>query len=160
MLQWEQIKATFPDKLDSVLAKGEEMVLVPYGNHCRGSKFTDETFRATGNLSETLVRICSSIPEFYYGRLDIKFKSWEALEQGKDFSIIELNGSGSEPTHIYDPGHSLFWAWKEIIKHWKTLYAISKANNKKGVNYTSLAQSRRDAREFKTIQTLLTSRNW
>ena len=66
---------------------------------------------------------------FYFGRLDIRFNSWEELKQGKNFSIIELNGSGSEPTHIYDPKHSVFWAWKEITKHWKILYRISKMNH-------------------------------
>ena len=160
LLQWQQIKAAFPDMLDTVLPEGKEMVLVPYGNHCRGSKFTDETFRATGNLSEIFERICSRIPEFYYGRMDVRFESWEALEQGRRFSIIELNGSGSEPTHIYDPKHSLFFAWKEIARHWKILYAISKANNRKGVPYTSLANSRQDVRSFKAIQALLEKRAW
>jgi hypothetical protein len=32
----------------------------------------------------------------------------EELEQGINFSIVELNGAASEPTHIYDPKHSLF----------------------------------------------------
>jgi hypothetical protein len=31
----------------------------------------------------------------------------EELEQGINFSIVELNGA--EPTHIYDPKHSLFF---------------------------------------------------
>jgi len=53
----------------------------------------------------------------------------EELKQGINFSIIELNGAGSEPTHIYDPKHSIFWAWKEIIKHLNILYRISKLNH-------------------------------
>jgi hypothetical protein len=51
------------------------------------------------------------------------------LSEGKDFSIIELNGAGSEPTHIYDPAHSIFFAWKEIIRHWNILYKISRLNH-------------------------------
>jgi len=74
--------------------------------------------------------VCRQIAGFYYGRLDIKFTSWEDLSQGKNFSIIELNGAGSEPTHIYDPAHSLFFAWKEIIRHWRLLYKISLLNAK------------------------------
>ncbi|HEV8507718.1 MAG TPA: hypothetical protein VGQ53_20045, partial [Chitinophagaceae bacterium] len=45
------------------------------------------------------------------------------------FSIIEINGAGSEPTHMYDPNHSIFFAWKEIIRHWNLLWKISFINH-------------------------------
>jgi len=57
------------------------------------------------------------------------------LKKGTDFSLIEVNGAGSEPTHMYDPRHSLFNAWKEIVKHWLILWRISRANHKRGVPY-------------------------
>jgi hypothetical protein len=60
--------------------------------------------------------------------MDVRYNTWEELKQGRNFSIIELNGAGSEPTHIYDPKHTVFYAWKEIIKHWNILYKISKGN--------------------------------
>ncbi|MDE3253205.1 MAG: D-alanine--D-alanine ligase, partial [Bacteroidota bacterium] len=57
-----------------------------------------------------------------------------------DFSIIELNGAGSEPTHIYDPRHSIFFAWKEIIRHWHILLTISRQNHqKKRIPYMSFS---------------------
>jgi hypothetical protein len=160
VLQWKQIKAAYPNILNSVLELNEIMILIPYGNHCRGSKFTDETFRVNEKLSATIDHICSQIPQFYYGRLDIRFRTWGLLEQGKDFSIIELNGSGSEPTHIYDPAHSIFFAWQEIIRHWKILYAISKANNKQGISYTSFTYGNRERKSYRTITTLLGARAW
>ncbi len=49
------------------------------------------------------------------------------MEAGQAFSIIELNGAGSEPTHIYDPKHSLFYAWGEIKRHWDILYTVSRS---------------------------------
>ncbi len=64
-------------------------------------------------------QICQQVEGFYFGRLDIRYNNWEELKQGKNFSIIELNGAGSEPTHMYDPKHSIFFAWKEIIRHLK-----------------------------------------
>src|SRR5213078_3087959 len=66
---------------------------------------------------------------FYFGRLDVRYNTWDELRQGKNFSIIELNGAGSEPTHMYDPKHSIFYAWKEIIRHWKILARISRINH-------------------------------
>jgi hypothetical protein len=65
------------------------------------------------------------------------YQSLEELEKGKHFSIVEINGAGSEPTHIYDPSHSLFFAWKELFRHITFMYEISVANHKLGFPYLS-----------------------
>jgi hypothetical protein len=59
------------------------------------------------------------------------------LENGKNFSIVELNGAASEPTHIYDPKHSLWFAWKELARHITYMYEISEQNHKNGAPYLS-----------------------
>ncbi|MGG7664409.1 NRDE family protein [Dyadobacter sp. BHUBP1] len=133
ILQLPALHMILGERIRSVPAVGERMRLVPYGNHSRGSKFTDERHRITPALTNAIDRICVRIPGFHFGRLDIRFKSWEELEAGQHFSIIELNGAASEPTHIYDPKHSLFFAWKEIYRHWKILLEISMANVRDGV---------------------------
>src|SRR6185369_6398163 len=84
--------------------------------------------------------VCRQIPSFHFGRLDIRFDTWDALKQGKNFTIIEVNGAGAEPTHIYDPKHSLFFAWKEIVRHWVILWKISRMNHKKGHRYLSVKE--------------------
>lgn len=127
-LQLPVLKKTHPDILPKVLGKGERYEVVPYGNHSRGAKFLDLTHLVTAELIDSIDHFCQSIPEFYYGRLDIRFSKWEDLCKGINFSVIELNGAGSEPTHMYDPKHSVFFAWKEIIRHWRILYRISQAN--------------------------------
>lgn len=160
LLQVTAIAEQLKDDIKIVLPLGISRVLVPYGNHSRGSKFTDHTFRATRKLNESIDRICSQIPEFYYGRLDVRFKSWNRLECGEDISIIEVNGSGSEPTHIYDPGHSIFFAWREIIRHWNVLYKISRENNRRGVQYVTFSLVRKEINEFKHIDALLSARVW
>ncbi len=129
ILQLPVLKETHADTLKAILEKDERHLLVPYGNHCRGSKFIDISHLIDDELANTIDKLCKQIPEFYFGRMDIRYKSWEDLKQGKNFSIIELNGAGSEPTHIYDPKHSIFFAWKEIIRHWNILYRISKLNH-------------------------------
>ncbi|MBD0280520.1 MAG: D-alanine--D-alanine ligase [Flavisolibacter sp.] len=129
ILQLESLTKACNETLHIVLKKGEQKVLVPYGNHARGAKFLDASNRIDAQLETTIDSICQQIDRFYYGRLDIRFNSWEELKEGKNFSIIELNGAGSEPTHIYDPEHSIFFAWKEIIRHFNILYRISKLNH-------------------------------
>jgi hypothetical protein len=64
--------------------------------------------------------------------------SIEDLKQGKNFVILEYNGSGAEPNHFYDTGYTLTAAWKEILKHWKILYKISSYNHRQGVPYWPL----------------------
>lgn len=118
LLHLKSLRELYGDQLDQILPAGEEKILVPYGNHCRGAKFIDLSFMISDKLTSTMDRVCKQIPEFYFGRLDIKFRNWEELENAEKFSIIELNGAASEPTHIYDPKHSIFFAWKEIKRHW------------------------------------------
>lgn len=103
--------------LQQVLDVGETKNLVPFGNHNRGTEFTDGKTFITEKLNQTFSQVLSQVNGFYFGRLDIKFNSFEALEEGKQFSIIELNGAKSEPTHIYDPKNTFWQAQKEIFRH-------------------------------------------
>jgi hypothetical protein len=128
VLQLSVLKKMYGEKLKLILADNEEHILVPYGNHVRGAKFIDDSRLIDEALTNAIDKVCSQVNGFYYGRLDVRYNTWEELREGKNFSIIELNGSGSEPTHIYDPSHSIFFAWKEIIRHWNILWRISRMN--------------------------------
>jgi hypothetical protein len=130
ILQLPVLNATMGNELKRVLPKGERKVLVPYGNHARGAKFIDASHLIDDTLTETIDAICRQIPHFYFGRMDIRYNNWDEMKQGRCFSIIEVNGAGSEPTHIYDPAHTIFFAWKEIIRHWIILNKISRQNHK------------------------------
>jgi hypothetical protein len=129
VLQLPTLRIKEKEKMNIILQREEELIIVPYGNHVRGAKFLDDSSLIDEELTNTIDSICKKVDGFYFGRLDIRYKDWEELKRGKNFSIIELNGSGSEPTHIYDPRHSVFWAWGEIAKHWKILYRVSKLNH-------------------------------
>ena len=137
LIQLDTLTAQYGDRLDQVPERGEIIDLVPFGNHARGAKFTDASYLISPQLIATFDVLCLHIPGFYYGRLDIRYDSWEALERGENFSIIELNGAGSDPTHIFDPRHSIFWAWREICRHWRIMSDISIANHARGVPYLS-----------------------
>ena len=130
VLQLPVLRKTYGGGLKRILKNGEKLLLVPYGNHVRGAKFIDLSQLIDDELTGTIDHICRQVPGFYYGRLDIRFQTWEELKQGKNFSIIELNGAGSEPTHMYDPRHSIFFAWKEIIRHLNILARISRINHR------------------------------
>ncbi len=141
-LQLKALQKKFGFKLNQVLDENQEFVLVPYGSHTRGAKFIDDTHRLNGRLLKVIDDICSKIDGFHYGRLDVLHNSLEDLSNGKNFSIIEINGAGGEATHIYDPKHSLFFAWKEITRHWGMLNEISISNHKRGHSYLSFKDGR------------------
>ena len=133
--QLKTLEKEYGSQLKIILAKGEKRNLVPYGNHARGAKFLDYSHLISPELTKVIDEMCLQIPEFYFGRMDLMYNTWGELEQGKNFSIVELNGSASEPTHIYDPKHSLFFAWKELARHISYMFQISVENHKRGFPY-------------------------
>jgi len=145
-LQLKVLKQEYGNKLLDILPKGEKLNLVPYGNHARGAKFIDGSHWITPKLTEIINEMCLQIPGFYFGRLDVMYHTLEELEQGKNFSIVELNGAASEPTHIYDPKHSLLFAWKELARHITFMYEISVQNNKNGIPYLSHKEGMKEYR--------------
>jgi hypothetical protein len=133
-LQLSALATMLGPRMDLVLPAGESAELMSFGNHARGAKFMDDSAQAS-RLQPWMNALAAQIPGFHYGRLDIRFQDYPSLADGKHFSIIELNGSGSEPTHIYDPAHSIFFAWKEIIRHWRWMGKIARAQKAKGIPY-------------------------
>ena len=136
----DQITELMGDEIFNIPEKNKNVVVSPYGNHARGSLFIDDSHLADDRLLKTMDHIASQIPDFYFGRLDIRFKDWNSFKDGRDYKVIELNGAGAEPTHIYDPKHSIFFAWREIIRHWWIMTTISIMNRKRGVRYLSFKQ--------------------
>jgi hypothetical protein len=139
-LQLTALQKIYGEGLNDVLKKDEMKNLVPYGNHARGAKFIDVSHWADESFTKTFDAVFKQIPEFYFGRLDIMYSNVEDLKVGKNFSIVELNGAGSEPTHIYDPKHSIFFAWREIARHFKLLCAISIKNHQRGFRYLTVKE--------------------
>ncbi|WP_367268991.1 D-alanine--D-alanine ligase [uncultured Flavobacterium sp.] len=134
-LQIKTLKAEYGDKLLEVPKKGEELNLVPYGNHARGAKFIDASNLKTEKLETIIDTMCKNISGFYFGRIDLMYNNFSELESGENYSIVEVNGAASEPTHIYDPKHSIFFAWKEIARHIHYMHQISLQNKKRGSTY-------------------------
>lgn len=134
------LRKTIPAKLAVIPPKGETEILVPYGNHARGATFWDVSHKADAQLNTVINNICRQIPGFYFGRIDLRCDSLASLAAGGAYSIIEVNGAGSEPTHMYDPRNSIFAAWGEIIRHWRWLYLVSRANQQRGVSYLSFGE--------------------
>lgn len=114
----------------TVVPKGEKYILSYAANHNRGAHFVDLKEHIDHQLLQIFDDISISINDFFYGRYDIMCNSIEELKRGENFTILEYNGCGAEPNHFYDTGYTLVTAHKEILKHWKALYTISRYNAK------------------------------
>lgn len=136
---YHQFKKEYKGRRWDILADGEEIQLNYIGNHCRGSVFYDVSNIITPQLEKTIDTISKKIDGFYFGRYDIKAKSREAMEQW-DFKIIELNGMGSLPTHIYDPWYGIRKAYRTLFAHRKIAYHISKENKRRWYAFMSLKE--------------------
>jgi hypothetical protein len=124
-------------KLHKVYPVDHEILMEPIGNHRFGIIFQNANHLIDVGLTEHFNDISSHLDGFYFGRYDIKVGSVEDLYTGENLKIIELNGANSEPGHIYDPGNSLLNAYRDLNKHWNTLYEISIKNHAKGIQYQS-----------------------
>ena len=116
-----------------ILPPGEKYMLSYAANHNRGAHFIDLSMHITDELVALFDNISHEINDFFYGRYDILCNSIEDLKAGKNFFILEYNGCGAEPNHIYDTGYSLSAAHREILKHWAALYEISRYNRLQGI---------------------------
>ncbi len=151
MLQWETLKKVYPDRLEEVIEAGRRIELVSIGNHCLGTKFLNGNHLITPKLTASFDKISKQVRGFYFGRYDLRCATLEDLENG-NVKIVELNGCGAEPAHIYQPGSSLFEAISVLITHWKNMYRVSIENNKLGVPYLSLKDGREIYRKFKALK--------
>lgn len=119
--------------LEKIIPNDEKITLSIIGNHSKGTEFLNGEHLISKDLVEMINKIAIEIDGWYYGRIDLKYKSLEDLLKGKNFKILEVNGIISEPTHIYDASHkkaSYRNAVISIKKHWEILDKIAKKNIK------------------------------
>lgn len=152
----EEMEHRHGHRYERIIPADELFYLSYAGNHNRGAQFTNLHNEIDDDLLKVFDELSHFNGNFFYGRYDIKTVSIEDLKQGKNFSILEFNGAGAEPNHIYDCNMSLWKAYATILQHWKALYKISKYNREHGVNYWPLQKGRlylKEARKhFKMLE--------
>ena len=130
----EEMRIKHADQLQMILQPGEKYFLSHAANLNRGARFVDLKHLIDADLRRVFDEF-SHKGQFFYGRYDIKCQSIEDLKKGNNFCILEYNGSGAEPNHVYNAGLTLSQAHAVILKHWKVLYEISRYNHLKGFRY-------------------------
>ena len=134
---------------------GESIVVEAIGNHCRGTTFLNRNDQIDDKLEEAIERLSRQIDGFHYGRYDLRCKSFDDLRELRNFKIVELNGAGAEPAHIYQPGFSLMRAYGVVFWHFSRLSQISAANRRKGFRHWKHSEGMNKMKEVRAYNRLL-----
>jgi len=143
--------AQLASRLDTVPAKGERVRLVFAGNHCKGSIFRNGAAEITPALTARIDAIARSMPDFHFGRIDLRYRCLQSLRLGQDFSIIEINGVGSEATHIWDPDTSLREIFASQFRHYGEAFTIGRAMRHRGARPSGARTMWRDWRNQRRL---------
>jgi hypothetical protein len=130
---------TYQD-LTIILPVGKIQLLEPIGNHCRGTIFRDKGDLISATLCDVFDKITHQIEGFYYGRFDLRTKSYEDMLAGNYIYIMELNGLTSDAAHIFDPNARLRDALAIQISNCKKSYKIARYNIKHGAKTTPVLE--------------------
>lgn len=131
----DEMRSKHKNNLQKIVPAGKIYPLSWAANLSRGAKLISLAHETDERLQKVFDNLSSYTKYFYYGRYDIKCASIEDLKEGRNFSILEYNGAGAEPHHIYGAGLTLLQAYREVLHHWNVLYKISKYNNANGIRY-------------------------
>lgn len=122
------------NRLQEIIPAGGIFRLAWVANLSRGARLVNIEDQKDDQLLQLFDSI-SHTARFYYGRYDIKCTSIEELKKGINFSIVEFNGTGAEPHHVYGNGNNFFQAARIIIHHWQVLFSIARYHYKQGSKY-------------------------
>lgn len=137
--------------LDEVLVAGQPVRLAFAGSHSRGAIFRDGTHLVTPEMEARFDAIAQALPEFHFGRFDVRFERFADLQLGHSFTIVEANGAGAESTHIWDRKTGLLQAWRDLMRQYRWLYEIGAANRARGFKPMRWADFLRSYRREKAL---------
>ena len=130
----------FRDRLYDIPAPGESIPLTQIGNHAMGTRFDDGMHLLTPALTTRIRQISQSLPGFHLGRYDLFAPDDAAFQAGENLQIIELNGVTSEPTSLYQPGHTYRHMAGTLLRQWKIASDIGKHNRQQGTRILTFAE--------------------
>lgn len=120
------------ERLDTVPAPGLAVRLAFAGSHSRGAIFRNGSHLVTPEMEACFDAIAQRLPEFHFGRFDLRFERFSDVQQGRGFTILEINGAGAESTHIWDRSTGLLRAWRDLMRQYRWLFEIGAANRARG----------------------------
>ena len=111
---------------------GEVVRLATIGSTRVGGLYRDGAECISPQLTKTIDDIAQDMPNFYFGRFDVRFETLADLRAGAGLSIMEVNGAGTEAIQAWDPATGIWAGFAIIFRKQRTLFAIGDAMRRKG----------------------------
>ncbi|MEM0965062.1 MAG: alpha/beta fold hydrolase [Verrucomicrobiota bacterium] len=143
VLSYPYFRKAHRHRLITIPEEGETVELATLGSHCRGSLFLDGQDLLTPSLTKAINKIFEGTSGLCFGRMDVKCPNEDDFRSGENIVVLEFNGVTSESTHIYDPTHSLWYAYRVIFSQWKRAFNVADLNEKAGAERWSSTRTLR-----------------
>ena len=114
-----------------VPAPGEIVRLSTVASTRVGGCYQDGSEHASEVLTARVDAIAKDMGLFLVGRFDVRYRSLEALGRG-EFTIMEVNGAGSEAVHAWDPKYSIADVYRIVFAKQRLLFKIGDENRRRG----------------------------
>lgn len=129
--RWEAKSASIPES-------GTSIIIDNIGNYSRGATFHSLMDCISADFCKECSNYLQGFNQLYFYRMDLKADDQRALASGH-FKIVEVNGTKSEPLHIYDKRHTFWQNARHIKRHWQIMSEISRFNTDKGFELPSFS---------------------
>jgi hypothetical protein len=116
---------------DEVPPPGDTVRLSLIGSTRVGGRYEDGSALASEALLAAIEAIARDMPRFHAGRFDVRYRSLQDLRSGR-FTIMEVNGAGSEAVHAWDPKYSLRQVYRMVFAKQRLLFALGAVNRARG----------------------------
>lgn len=154
MLRFHRQNFDLKGEDNCVLANGEKYLLSIIGNHIQGAIFRDASKLSNSLVEEQFDNISKGLGAIYCVRYDLKAHSKDEFQKGK-FKIVEVNGVGAEPTHMYDLSYSYLKGQSILFKHWRTISKICLQSKRLGNNIPNSSEGKAWEQEVKRYQSAI-----
>ena len=96
-----------------------------------GGRYEDGSAFATAALVAAVEAVARDMPQFHIGRFDVRYRCLKDLREGR-FTIMEVNGAGSEAVHAWDPKYSLRQVYRMVFAKQRVLFALGAFQRARG----------------------------
>ena len=110
---------------------GETVRLSTIASTRVGGRYEDATTEVTPALTARVDAIARDMQDFHVGRFDVRYATMDALRRG-EFTIMEVNGAGSEAVHAWDPKYSIADVYRIVFAKQRLLFRIADAQRRAG----------------------------
>jgi hypothetical protein len=118
--------------VSAVPGAGTVVRLATIGSTRVGGLYRNGDECITPQLSSAVDAIAMDMPNFHFGRFDVRFGTLADLRAGVGLRIMEVNGAGSEAIEAWDPAIGLVDAFRRIFRKQALLFAIGDARRREG----------------------------